>query len=275
MAENLRETDASLFYESSEELETEASAEEEETTVDEDEVDDESQETGTDAEESEEVLDLDGEEVTLEQIKEWKQGYLRQSDYSKKTEAIAEKVKAEVAEKGKALIAELDKQSKVTEQLLVVMDAQEKALADEEASIDWDDLDEQGLSSKTQREIDKRRKAIKDSKAMALKSVEQAKKAKLAQQGSVLVELKPEWSDTKVFQDDWKMISEYLLSKGFSDDDISMTAKNMLVYYEAAKASQKPKKDPAKKRVKSKTIKGGKPKPAAKKDAVALFYGDN
>lgn len=36
------------------------------------------------------VFDLDGEKVTAEQIKEWKQGYLRQDDYTRKSQEVAE-----------------------------------------------------------------------------------------------------------------------------------------------------------------------------------------
>jgi len=36
------------------------------------------------------VVELDGEKIPVSEVKEWKQGYLRQQDYTKKTQALAE-----------------------------------------------------------------------------------------------------------------------------------------------------------------------------------------
>lgn len=40
------------------------------------------------------VLDLDGEEVSLKEIKEWREGQLRQADYQRKTQVLAQKAEA-------------------------------------------------------------------------------------------------------------------------------------------------------------------------------------
>jgi len=54
----------------------------------------ESTEQTTESQEGQETkptkFDLEGEEVTPEQIKEWKAGYLRQEDYTRKTQSLAE-----------------------------------------------------------------------------------------------------------------------------------------------------------------------------------------
>lgn len=43
-----------------------------------------------DIQDTPQYIDLDGEQLTLEQIREFKQGYLRQSDYTKKTQILAQ-----------------------------------------------------------------------------------------------------------------------------------------------------------------------------------------
>lgn len=43
-----------------------------------------------DVQDTPQYINLDGEQLTLEQIKEFKQGYLRQSDYTKKTQILAQ-----------------------------------------------------------------------------------------------------------------------------------------------------------------------------------------
>lgn len=77
-----------------ESLEEDAAADDdsEEGVQDEPTADDESEET--EDEEELEVIDLDGEEVTLKQIREWKRGNLREQDYTRKTQDLANERKA-------------------------------------------------------------------------------------------------------------------------------------------------------------------------------------
>lgn len=48
------------------------------------------EESVQDIQDTPQYIDLDGEQLTLEQIREFKQGYLRQSDYTKKTQILAQ-----------------------------------------------------------------------------------------------------------------------------------------------------------------------------------------
>lgn len=62
----------------------------EETSVEE--TKEESTEDGTETEQEADVptkFNIDGEEITPEQIKEWKKGHMRQSDYTRKTQELA------------------------------------------------------------------------------------------------------------------------------------------------------------------------------------------
>lgn len=52
-----------------------------------------SENTGAVSQETSPLFDIDGEKVPLETLKEWKNGYLRQSDYTQKTQTLAEQRK--------------------------------------------------------------------------------------------------------------------------------------------------------------------------------------
>ena len=78
-----------------EELETDVELEEptpEDESLEEDSGDTETDEEGqeTDDDDGEEFLTLDGEDITLEEIREMKKGNLRQEDYTRKTQALAD-----------------------------------------------------------------------------------------------------------------------------------------------------------------------------------------
>jgi len=73
--------------------------------------------------------DLDGEKITAAQIKEWKQGYMRQDDYTRKTQELAkakEPQKEELPEDVKLAIDTLRKAGVVTKEDLALQKAQEE-----------------------------------------------------------------------------------------------------------------------------------------------------
>lgn len=75
-------------------------------------------------------FNIDGEEITLEQIKEWKQNGLRQSDYTKKTQELAQQRKELEALKGDLPEQEED----LTE--LARIEKLERALIDKELDLE-------------------------------------------------------------------------------------------------------------------------------------------
>ena len=83
-------------------------------------------------EEAEEELfyELDGEEVSLNQLKEWKSNGLMQSDYTRKTQALADE--------RKALEAKLSKINEMESQFNDKISALDALLGNEEAEIDWE-----------------------------------------------------------------------------------------------------------------------------------------
>lgn len=97
--------DLSKFYDASQETEEEVvtpsdsedlpkqTTDEEDSDADDIVEDDDSDQTEDDDSDTIDVYEVDGEEYTAEQLKEFKKGYLRQSDYTKKTQEIAEEKK--------------------------------------------------------------------------------------------------------------------------------------------------------------------------------------
>jgi len=93
-------------------------------------------ETQTDAAESEQeelpvYYDIDGEEVSLEDVRKWKSGHMMQSDYTKKTQVAAEETKAAKAER-----------AELTEgfETLSAIESEIEALILGEQSVDMDEL---------------------------------------------------------------------------------------------------------------------------------------
>jgi len=113
-----------------EELETDVELEEptpEDESLEEDSGDTETDEEGqeTDDDDGEEFLTLDGEDITLEEIREMKKGNLRQEDYTRKTQALAD---------GKKQSLELN------DRLTTTITALESMIDEEENSTDLDEL---------------------------------------------------------------------------------------------------------------------------------------
>ena len=68
----------------------EESEETEETEEEAEETEEEAEETEEEAEESAKIKFSDGREVTLDEVLEWEKGYMRQADYTRKTQELAE-----------------------------------------------------------------------------------------------------------------------------------------------------------------------------------------
>jgi hypothetical protein len=202
------------------------------------------------------VYEIGGEEVTQTQIQEWKQGYLRQSDYTLKTQGVAEKVKTEVAKKVSEGIGDLEaKASALAEHTTALT-----ALLDEvEGSVDLEELRELDYEEyqKTKETIDNRRAKIKQASEAAHKAVGDANLAHATEQRSLFIASNPEWSDDKgqatpKRDDDFKLISEYAQSVGFTPDEFGQVQnhKVMIAVLEAAKYRQLKQKTTKSKEVK-------------------------
>ena len=214
-------------------------------------------------EESEvEVFQVGGKEYTVEDIEELEKGSLRQSDYTKKTMALAEDHRTV-----KARLTELDDSIGALESLL---DIDESAL---------DDLLEDGDTEEyasQQKLIKQRRKQIEAAKAKRLGAQADLQ----ARESQLLVDSLPEWGDPadgeKTKKADIDAAMKYAESIGHTNETLSNISDHRILrsLIDAGRAMQ----------AKELVSKGNKPankrtvsrkKPAAKKakTPAQIFYG--
>jgi len=178
---------------------------------------------------------IDDEEITLDQIREWKRGYLRESDYTQKTQAASEE--------RKQLESDRSKFNEKYEHLGDVIGQLESLIQTEEESVDWDALIEEDPSQylKLQKQQAKRRESLKDAKQQRESEASEAQKKHLEKQMDEVRRLIPKWLDangdaTDVMQKDVKSINSYLSTVGFSTKDINqvLDGKMWAVFKDAA-----------------------------------------
>ncbi len=221
--------------------EPEVEAEEEaEETDDEEEVEDvEAAPAGT----IEVEIDGQTQRLTAEQVRD---GILMRSDYTRKTQQLAEREKQFEAER---------------QQAAAVLRQQFEALQGlQETEPDWDKLyDEDPLGApkieRDWRERNAKRQEVAQQQAL---QQEQRRQQHLATQAALLPELIPEWTNAEVAQREQTELRQALIDDGFDEQDVALVGDARLVkWLRAAHAhfkAQKVKKDTAKKKV------AGKPK---------------
>ena len=211
------------------------------------------------------TLEVDGEETTVEELRN---GYLRQKDYTRKTQELAENRKAMQAE-----LAELDRERAEYAQLLPAMAERIGQAAEQEP--DWDKLydTDPTMAAKAERQWrkqqDERQAQLQAVKAeqermrqIAEHKNQQLQQQYLQQQREILPEVIPEWRDRKVAAAEATQIRDFLLGEGFTEQDVGgmtnatlvkLARKAMLYDRGESRANQvkaKPKK-PATKTLKS------------------------
>ena len=198
------------------------------------EVEAESEEVEAEEEESEEAeqepdgteyhrVKLDGTdyEVTLDEALA---GYQRQQDYTKKTQALAEEKKQVQAE------MEAAKQDRLQyQQNLEYMVQQQQAQQPQEP--DWDQLYEsdplewmkqkENFRSQKEKNLELQQEQFRMRQQQEYEQQEQMK-VHLSQQHQALMEAIPEWSDTKVMQQEKAQIRDYAINTlGYSQEEVS------------------------------------------------------
>jgi hypothetical protein len=183
--------------------------------------------------EDELFYDLDGEEVSQTQLREWKSKGLMQSDYTRKTKALAESRK-EFESKQDEMTA---KESKLNDKLLTIeaMLSEETKTADELAEMREYEPEEYIKHIERQSKL---QQFVDSSKVAKAPSVDMAKVS------SDLFAAHPEWMDngkqSKAFTDDTNLMSKYAESRGISQDELStFEAKHYEVMLDAARYSQR------------------------------------
>jgi len=175
--------------------------------------------------------EFDGEEVSVATVKEWKENGLRQSDYTKKSQANADTRKSLDAEKLQLSELKSSLDSKIS--------TLDEAIKKGEESIDWDDLREHDISEYT-----RQKELLADKKAMAenakaesaqMKAAEDAQLLAVEQQ--LLADAMPTWADPKQRAADVSLVEKYVESAGFNEGDFNKLTshKLMIMAVDAAK----------------------------------------
>jgi len=196
--------------------ETEPVEEVTEETESTEEFDDSDKEPIDDSEDEDDLFyDLDGEEVSATQLREWKSGNLRQSDYTRKTQAHADEVKqfkqqqeefTGTSQKLESKIAELE--SLLSEDIPSAEDIKEWREYEPEKYIDY-------TEKKTKRE-----QLLADSKKLVPEKTNnfQAEYTSFAQS---INGVDDSGQATESFKADIALMTKYAESNGLTHDDIS------------------------------------------------------
>lgn len=195
------------------------------------------------------VVDLNGREITVQQIKDWESGSLKQKDYTQKTMALADDKRAWEADKQKSINDYVSEKHDGLDDGIATLEA---IISESDTAIDWNDLREYDPSEYLkQTEIkSKRLKAVEDAKALRNKPpVSQLDNPEyVKQQQDILKEANPNWLDkegnqTVAHTNDIKMLSEYMDEAGYtSDEQKGMDAKHYNTLLDAARYRQSLKK---------------------------------
>lgn len=220
-----------LEVEAEEVIEAEAEMPEEEAT--DEEVDTEGElEAADEAEELEDqsfdilsqTVEVEGEEITVEELK---RGNLRQRDYTRKTQELAEARREMEAQN-----AEVVRERQQYAQLLPALAERLEQQVVEEP--DWDTLydTDPNMARKAERQF-RKQKEEREAQLQAIRAEreriqvldaenqERMKAEFTAQQREMLPEIIPEWRDTKVAQKEATDLRSFLLKEGFLEADIN------------------------------------------------------
>jgi|GEM_PF-3738978 len=249
--------------------EAENSADDTDTEAAQDEQTEQDADDQSEDEQEPDVIDLDGEEVTLEQIRQWKSGNLREQDYTKKTMALADE--------RKQVSAVLNDLNELQETFKAGESEFKKALLG-----DLDDVDLKALRNddyvEYQRTLEERKE--RESKFDEIKAnAAKARNAYVQEQGKQLNDLMG-WSDKSKSESDIKAFQAMADDIGISEQDAASlsSAKVMKALIDYAhlksKANAAPPKGKSKKVAfkKSSTSSATQTKPKTAEERLNSFF---
>jgi len=178
------------------------------------------------------TLEVDGEEKTIEELRS---GFLRQKDYTRKTQELAEHRKAVEAKD-----QEMDRERAEYAQLLPALAERIQQEAKQEP--DWDTLYDTDpvMAAKAERQWRKEQEGrvaqlqAVQAEQQRMQQIEaqkhqQMQQSYLEQQRHILPDIIPEWRDKKVAATEATQIRDFLLGEGFSEQDVSGMSNATLV----------------------------------------------
>ena len=166
------------------------------------------------------TLEIDGQEVKFTQD-ELKSSVLRQADYTRKTQALAEERK-----QFQSVVEQAQEQEKVYAQLLPVMVQRMQQFLPQPPSADLIDTDPSAYlkqKERYEREMGDLQAAQAEMQRMSQKDTvanEQKLQAYVAQNAQMLPELIPEWKDAKNYERDRQRLRDFLKGRNFNDQEI-------------------------------------------------------
>jgi len=168
------------------------------------------------------IVEVDGEEITVEELKA---ANLRQRDYTRKTQ--------ELAEQRKTLEAQYSEIERERAQYAQMLPALQQRLEQKEQEPDWDTLydtdptmaakaERQWRKQQDEREAQMQAVQAEQQRLQALQQqkVQQMQEQYVSQQREILPEVIPEWRDSKVAAQEATQIRDFLLGEGFTEQDI-------------------------------------------------------
>lgn len=178
------------------------------------------------------TIDVDGEEITVEELK---RGHLRQRDYTRKTQALAEERQALQGE-----YAQITQERAQYAQMLPLLAQKIEQSVEQEP--DWDTLYDADptMAAKAERQW-KKQQAERQAQMQAVMAEqqrmaeleyqrgEQLKEQYTSQQREILPEMIPEWRDSKVAATEAQQVRDFLLAEGLSESQISELRSAILV----------------------------------------------
>ncbi len=175
------------------------------------------------------TIELDGKNVALTK-KEIQEGYLRLSDYTRKTQALAADKKQFASE-----LETAKQQSEVYAQLLPALVQRMQAMmpqppdkslihSNPSAYLEQKEAYEEALGDLQAAQSEHQRLQSEDTEKQQRKL-----QAYVAENASKLTELIPEWKDQKAYERDKPKVRDYLRSVGFSDGEIDQAYDARLV----------------------------------------------
>ena len=212
------------------------------------------------------TVEVDGEEITVEELK---RGNLRQRDYTRKTQELAEARK-----QLEVNYEEIQRERAQYAQMLPAL--QERLQQPVEQEPDWDTLydTDPTMAAKAERQWRKQQEErqaqlqaveAERQRMMGLEQqrMEQMQAQYFEQQRELLPELIPEWRDNSVASKEAKDIRGFLLKEGFSEQDVNgltnatlvKLARKAMLYDQGHTRATEAKKKP--KTQKAKTLKAG------------------
>lgn len=246
-----------------EEVELESEAETDEVEEAESE---EIQESDTDSgdesenEEGEELfIDIDGEEVNLDQIKEWKSNGLMLADYTRKTMSLAES--------RKTLEKETEGIKALSQSMTEKIASLDGLISEDEKKVNWEELRDYDPSEylKKKEEFKAKRDALTNAKAEQTEVI----KLQIAEESKKLVDKMPLWVDAKVRDQEIADAMQFAAKLGFTDVDLSSITDHR-IYMALINASKFDKLTESKAKLKKKVSKAPKVlKPSQKSKSKA------